>query len=806
LAIEAQATAARPVTPVNRERVLRILKIAGWSVLATALIGVVTVVLVINHYESKLPTLDKVRKGYEPPQVTRVLSRDGMVLASLFTERRTVVKFADIPKHVKLAFLAAEDAAFYQHEGLNYLGMLRALAANLRSGRSRQGGSTITQQVIKNVLLAPDRTYERKIKETILARRLEHELSKDEILSLYLNQIYLGHGRYGVEEAARYYFGKKVRELDLAEAATLSGLVASPERYSPRRDVTLAMQRRHYVLAQMLEKGFVTQEVFADAEQRPLRLAPVSDGESELAPEVVEHVKKLLTKLAGETATRGGFVVETTIDPGLQAAARKATREALDAYLVRQKLIPPYVQEERRLWGPAFDGSPKQNKVYVGKVVEVDDRAGTIDLRVGLTLGRVDLRHEERFNPKHLRPSEFTKPGAALRVRLLAPAETPTGKAELKLELGPEAALVALEPRTREVRALIGSYEGVAGGLDRSMQARRQPGSAFKPVVYGYALHSRRLTLGSVLSLTRTGKDLKKKPPPGVAADATEYRLRVRPALAISDNAAAQKVLEEVGAPNVIDFARALGIESPMQPTPSLALGAYEVTPIELTAAIATFAAAGEYAPPVLVTRITDASGREVPLPPQPPRRQVLPPEEAYLVTSAMTSVVKEGTAKAAGSLQRPLAGKTGTTNQAKDAWFVGYSTDVVAGVWVGYDEAMPLGYGESGAVTALPIWIGFMKAAEAGRPAVDFPRPAGIVTVRIDPSTGLLAMPDQTDGLDEEYLDGTSPTEVAKPVTEPAPAAPADDEAAAASAVPVAPPAAGEGATPGTLPETPPF
>jgi penicillin-binding protein 1A len=784
---------------------LQLAKIAGWVLLGAVVIGAVTVVLVIRHYEAKLPTLDKVRKGYEPPQVTRVLSRDATVLASLFTERRTVVKFNDIPNHVKLAFLAAEDAAFYQHQGLDYLGMLRALAVNLRSGRSRQGASTITQQVVKNVLLVPERTYERKIKETILARRLEHELSKDEILSLYLNQIYLGHGRYGVEEAARYYFGKKARELDVAEAATLSGLVASPERYSPRRDVTLSMQRRHYVLRQMLEKGFVTQEVFKDAEERPLRLAPVSDGESELAPEVVEHVKRVLVKVAGEGATHGGFVVETTIDPALQAAARKATREALDQYLTRQKLLPPYTQEERKLWGPAFDGAPKQNKVYVGKVAAIDDQGGTIDVRVGVALGRIDLRHEERFNPKRLKPSEFTREGAVLRVRVLTLAEAPGGKAELKLELGPEAAVVVLEPRSREVRALIGSYEGVAGGLDRSTQSRRQPGSAFKPIVYGYALHSRRLTLSSVLSLTRSGKALKHKPPPGVDPDATEYTLRLRTALAISDNAAAQKVLEEVGAPNVIDFAKSLGIESPLMPTPSLALGAYEVTPLELTAAIATFAAAGEYQPPVLIKRITDASGREVPLPPQPPRRQVIAPEEAYLITSALTSVVKEGTAKSASSLQRPLAGKTGTTNQAKDAWFVGYSTDLVAGVWVGYDEAMPLGYGEAGAVTALPIWIAFMKVAGAGRPAVDFPRPPGVVTARIDPITGLLADPEQGEGVDEEFLDGTEPTEMSKPApTMPAGAAP-DDEATAASE-PAAPPPAPPATVvdPGTLPEAP--
>jgi penicillin-binding protein 1A len=344
--------------------------------------------------------------------------------------------------------------------------------------------------------------------------------------------------------------------------------------------------------------------------------------------------------------------------------------------------------------------------------------------------------------------------------------------------------------------------------LDRSTQARRQPGSAFKPVVYGYALHSRRLTLGSVLNLTRSAKDSKRHPLPGVAPDATEYKLRVREALAISDNAAAQKILEEVGAPNVIEFAKALGIESPLAPTPSLALGAYEVTPLELTAAIATYAAAGEYRPPVLVKRITDSAGREYTLPPQPPVRQVIPAEEAYLVTSLLTSVVKEGTAKAAGVLQRPLAGKTGTTNQAKDTLFVGYSTDYVAGAWVGYDEAMPLGYGEAGAVTALPIWIGFMKAAEQGRPAVDFPRPPGVVSVRIDPITGLLAQPDVGEGIEEEYLDGTAPTEMSAPAPEAASPTPTDDEAAAAAAATTAPlPASPVQDAPslGSLPEAPP-
>jgi penicillin-binding protein 1A len=242
-------------------------------------------------------------------------------------------------------------------------------------------------------------------------------------------------------------------------------------------------------------------------------------------------------------------------------------------------------------------------------------------------------------------------------------------------------------------------------------------------------------------------------------------------------------------------------------PTPSLALGAYEVTPIEMTAAVATYAAAGEYQPPVLIKRITDSSGHEIVLPPQPPPRQVLPPDEAYLITSALTSVVKDGTAKAANGMGRPLAGKTGTTNQAKDAWFVGYSTDFVAGVWVGYDEAMPLGFGEAGAVTALPIWMAFMKVAEAGRPAVDFPKPPGIVSVRIDPITGLLASSETGEGVEEEYLSGTEPTEVSASAAAPTQAsAPVDDEAAAATSTPTTPPPPTPEPPPsGALPEVPP-
>ena len=735
-----------------RDVVLRYLKLTAYVVLGLVAAGVLAVLLVIRHFESGLPDVHDLRAHYQPSQVTRVLARDGTVLASLFVERRTVIPFTEVPSHAKLAFLAAEDAQFYEHQGLNYFGMLRALLANLRAGHTRQGASTITQQVVKNVLLDSERSYQRKIKETILARRLEKELSKDEIFSLYLNTIYLGHGRYGIEEASRYYFGKKAKDLDVPEAALLAGLVASPERYSPRRDESKSLVRRRYVLDQMLEKIFITQELHDLAQASKVRLAPASDGESELAPEVVSYVKKILDDVAGEGAIHGGYVIETTIDPALQAAARRAVRENLESYAVRQKLVPPFTQEKRRLWGAPFSGVPKQNRIYVGKVVAVNDATGTLDVQVGDVLGRVTLASEERYNPKHLPPSEFAKLGAALRVGLLG---SPDGAppVALRLELGPESALVAIDVRGREVRALVGSYEAISGGLDRATRARRQPGSSFKPLLYSYALHSRRYTPASVLELTKkNGKEL------------VSYSESVRTALAESDNSAADKLIDEVGAANVVEWAHALGIMTPMQPTPSLALGAYEVIPIELCNAYVSFANGGEFELPKLVTRIVAPGGKVLALPSPPPVRRVLTAEEAYLITSLLRGVVERGTARRAKSLARPLAGKTGTTNLAKDTWFVGFSTDIAAAVWVGYDDALPLGWGEAGAATALPAWMSFVKVASEGKPPTEFPKPGSIVTANVDPATGLLPYPGQSDAIEEEFLEGTVPTEVAKP------------------------------------------
>lgn len=738
-------------------------KIMAWSgvaILVLAVLSVVAVLLVVQHYSRDLPDVANLENEYAPPQVTRILARDGTLLANVFSERRTVVPFDKIPDHLKSAVLAAEDAGFYEHEGLDYLGMLRAMVVNLRAGYVKQGGSTITQQVVKNVLLDHERSYRRKIRETILAYRIEKFLSKDRILAMYMNHIYLGHGRYGVQEAAKYLFGKDVGELDVAESALLAGIVASPERYSPRRSEEKARARREYVLGQMLRKGFMTQSVHEAAVDAPLRLSPTVETESHIAPELVRHAKRLLKKLAGESASRGGFTVVTTIDPEQQVAARQALRAGLDDYLRRQKLAPPYTLEERRLWGPVFEGMPRQHRIYVGKVVSRDDQAGTIQVRVGDVVGTLNLRDEDRYNPRHLAPTRFAGPEAALRVRLLDDPATASADhpVRLRLELGPQGAVVAIDPRTREVLAAAGSYEAVEGGLDRTVQARRQPGSTFKPLVYSYALST-----GEVTPAARFEFEEAKKP-----ADQGEDQdgegkvvLSLRQGIARSDNRVARQVFRQVGAQQVVEWSHALGITSPLGADESLALGSYEVAPLEMANAFATFASGGKVMDPQFFLSVKRGSS-PISLPNQPPARQVVDPAVAFVMTDLLTSVIQEGTGRRAASLGRPLAGKTGTTNDAKDAWFVGYSTDLVVAVWVGFDDAHPLGWGESGATSALPIWIDVMKAAHEGKPSTEFPRPPSVVEAELDPETGLLAAYGQENTVTEVFVQGTVPEETA--------------------------------------------
>ena len=758
------------------------LKRAGVVAAIGAFVAALAVGLVVRHFEAGLPGVSALR-DYQAPQITRVLARDGTLLAELFSQRRTVVPIASLPAHVKLAVLAAEDAGFYEHQGLNYWGIARAMLVNLRSRGARQGGSTITQQVVKNLLLSSrERTLSRKIREALLSRRLEQDLGKDEILELYVNNIYFGRGRYGIEEAARDDFGKSARDLTIAQAALIAGRIANPRDYGPRANMTLALARRAYVLGQMHEKGFLSDAQWEAATQEAVALAPATLASSELAPEAVEMARNVLDRIEPDVARVGGFTITTSIDAKLQAAARRAVRDALGAYDKRHGAedplkVPATADRKGRSPSPRdaaapFEGTPsfEQHRVLVGTVTGADDAAGTFDVRVGTALGVVKLGDYERYDPRGLAPTEYAPVGARVRVSLLGPVpegSASTGADEprvpLRLESGPEAAFVAIDVRTREILALVGSYEGQAGALDRATQSRRQPGSTFKPIVYSYAIHSHRFTPATLVD-----------PNPDVfeggyhPGNFEGWRghdpLRLREALANSVNVAAVRVMADVGPANVVSWAQALGIASPMKPDLSLALGSYEVRPIELAGAYATFAAGGWYEEPRLVLRVVGPDGKELTLPGPPPPRRVLDDAEAYVVTDMLTSVIDHGTAARAKTLGRPLAGKTGTSNGPKDTWFAGYSADIAAVVWVGFDDGRLLGAAEQGAVTALPAWMSFMKVAHEGRPRADFPRPPGVTTVTIDQRTGALPYPDDPDVLDEVFLAGTEPTATAEP------------------------------------------
>jgi penicillin-binding protein 1A len=688
---------------------------------------------------------------------------------------------------------------------------------NLRHSKTKQGASTITQQVVKNLLLDNERTYLRKVREALLARRIEQELTKDEILELYLNHIYFGSGRYGIEEAARGYFGKNAKDLSIAEAALLAGLPAAPNAYSPRNDVAAATRRRSYVLGQLLAKKWIEQAQYDAAIVEPVKLAPIVEAEGDLAPEVVELVRKTIKDAVGEElARRGGFTVETAIDRNLQQAARAAIRETTGAYDKRWKLIGPFPAypeggkdpKTKKKLPPqqkAFEGVPRfgHGDVYVGVVVSHDDVARTLGVDVGLVHGVVKLASKDRYDPTDLPPSQWAPIGTRLRVSLEAPppatlgpgvpasasgsasafpsvatstsasaapsavlgtnGQPPDPRVPLRLELGPEAALVAIDLRTRRVVALVGNVEAAIGGLDRALQSKRQPGSTFKPFVYGAALAARKVTPATLVDPTpiKPG-ELGNFAPKNYEPWGKDDPIRLREALAASINVVAARTTQQIGPQAVIDFARSVGITSRLEPDLAIALGSYEVSPLELATAYSTLASGGEFEDPAIITRLVGPDGKEIPIPGRRPKARAIGEAEAYVITSMMTSVIDHGTGAGAKVLGRPIAGKTGTSNDNKDAWFAAYTTDIVTVAWVGYDDGKPLGSGEFGGRTALPAWVSFMKVATNGKPKTDFPRPPGVVMVKIDPKTGKLPYEGQSDAIDEVFLQGTDPAEAA--------------------------------------------
>ncbi|NNE20581.1 MAG: PBP1A family penicillin-binding protein, partial [Myxococcales bacterium] len=671
-----------------------------------------------------------------------------------------------VPRNVVLSVLAAEDADFYEHEGLDYRGMLRAIGRDILAGRAAQGGSTITQQVVKLMLLTPERTLQRKLRELILARRLESELTKDEILHLYLNHVNFGHGRYGIQEAAQYYFAKNALELTLAESAMLAGIPQAPARLSPRGNLEAARRRQGYVLSQLEAKREVywpdlSEAAIAAAREAKVEVVPLPDR-SGSAPEVLTIAKRALRAAVGDEALgKGGYEVYTTIDLALEKEARNALQRGLRAIDERQGYRGPLRRTKRRRGPKATKptDSLRMGRTYIARVTgrDKDDEKLLLDVAGHPVVLR--MRDAARFNPERRPASAFAKIDDLLPVSItqLGADEDPS---TARLERGPEGAVVVIEPRSRAVLALVGGFAAISG-FNRATQAIRQPGSTFKPIVYARAIQSRRFTAASLVVDAPAVYDEWK--PRNYEQWNYQGAVRLRQALARSINMVAIRVVEEIGVQDVAEFARQVGITTKLEEDMALALGASGVKPIELTNAYATFAAGGRWAPTRIVTRIIAPGGAELPMAASEPARDVMSPNEAYVVTSMLRSVVTEGTGMPAQRLERAVVGKTGTSNEARDAWFVGYSPSIVAGVWVGFDDQRSLGRRETGTRTALPIWIDVMSAADQTPKETGFAMPSGVIRTRIDPASGQLAYEGQQDAFEEVFLSGTAPTEVAR-------------------------------------------
>lgn len=765
-----------PKTKPRRSLPLRLLKWLAVLTLLGAVAGVVGVAGIFWFYGRDLPDLRSI-DDYRPKQVSRVYAAGGELI-DLWTDEdliyRTVLPFEEIPQVMREAVLAAEDADFYSHRGVDFPGVMRAIWSNVRHGSMRQGFSSITQQVVKNLILSPERALRRKVQEVILAVRLEDHLGKDEILALYLNEVYFGGNRYGVEEAAQYYFGHSVREVTLPEAALLAGLLPSPARYNPFEHPERALERREYVLGQMWQKGFIEESAYRTAMEAPLELARNAYPDRGAAPHFVQAVRRqLVAQLGDEVVTTGGLVVETTVDLAHQRAAEEALRDALEAYDERHDVYDP----ERRLGDDDEAIASFRRRFDPSEGLGEGDAVEAVVLEVGddtLRLGLGDL--EVTFTPQPLRRVTRGEPLASRYSRgdvlsLVAGARiggealrADPSAAGLRLVSGPEAAFVAIDPSNRHVLALVGAYDFRTSHFDRATQARRQTGSAFKPFIYAAALARGLVTPASLVHDEPTPFRLPGGRSWNPQNSDGEYlgRIPLRTALARSRNVVSVRLLNEVGVPFAEEIARAAGIETPLVDNLTAALGSTEIPVLELVNAYATLAAGGLVAEPILVTRVTDSAGNVLIDNTYEPRRG-LDPALAYIVTDLMTSVVERGTATDARALGRPAAGKTGTTNEARDAWFVGFVPQLVAGGWVGYDDLTPLGRREYGGRAALPMWLGYMQEALEDVPVRDFgPPPAGVVVRRVDPATGLLAAPGAREGVDELFIEGTEPTRYA--------------------------------------------
>lgn len=755
---------------------------------------VLTVVVGYGLYRwatNDLPSFSKIA-DYRPAQVTTVLARDGSLIGQFYREKRYVIGMNEMAKHLPLAFLAVEDSEFYEHPGVNLTAIFRAFIANLKSGGISQGGSTITQQVVKRLMLTPEKSYERKLKEAILAYRLEQQLSKDDILTIYLNQIFLGSNAYGVEAAARTYFGKHASELSIAECAMIAGLPQSPSASNPYRHPEAAKKRQEHVLRRMRDLGWITDEEFEEAFYQELEYKSMPTFMGREGGWYLEEVRRRLIDIFTEeySAQLGfdlgvygedivyeqGLTVYTSMDPIQQVIADKAFRKGLEEASKRHGYEGPLQQIALDEVDAFFEKNPFDLDMFQEggwqKAVVVNVQAAGADVRLGeykgympvKTMGwarKPDKEHNGRYAADSIKDARrVLKKGDVVWVSLNLPQnnelkqlqkKNPRNLALEKAELTPkrvfpvalqqyprvQGAMVVLEPKTGDVVAMVGGYEFSYDGdqFNRATQAKRQPGSAFKPFVYSAALDAGftagSVTLDAPIMIIDPHADSVWRPQNyGGKFDGP---LRLNKALARSRNLSTIRVAQEIGMDAVLDRAKQVKIarEYPL-PTLAVSLGAIEVLPIDMACSYSAFANLGKRPEPRFIQKVVGPYGNTL-FEQEPKLEEVITPQNAYIMSQLLTGVVQYGTASQLKYLERPLAGKTGTTNNEVDAWFVGLTPELVMATYVGYDKIEPMGRGETGTGAALPIFKYFADEAFKYYPPTDFEKPEGIYFREVD-------------------------------------------------------------------------
>ena len=766
------------------------------------LVGIAAAAGLFWHFSKDLPDYSQLQ-DYEPPVMTRIHASDGALLAEYARERRLYLPIQAVPKLVTNAFVAAEDKNFYEHGGLDFGGIIRAgwvYIQNYGSNRRPQGASTITQQVAKNFLLSNEVSLNRKIKEILLALRIERAYSKDKIIELYLNEIYLGLGAYGIAAASLLYFDKSVHELTVAEAAYLAGLPKGPNNYNPFRQRDRAVERRNYVIDRMVEDQYITPQEGEKAKKEPLNVTPHPTGAHMFAAEYfAEEVRREIYERYGEKKLyEGGLSIRTTLDPKFQVMARKALTDGLVRFDEAQGWRGPLAKIDiGGDWGAKLaeikslaDVAPWRLAV----VLETSDQAARIGLQpLRDPAGTVSRERQVGIfaldGVKWAKSASERSKGGPKVSQILQPGDVvyaePIGKdsGQYRLRQVPEVsgAMVAMDPWTGRVLALVGGFSYDQSQFNRATQALRQPGSAFKPFVYAAALDN-----GYTPSTVVLDAPIEIDQGPGMAAWRPEnYEGKyygpqtLRFGLEHSRNVMTVRLAQDVGMPLVAEYAKRFGVYDDLPPYLSFALGAGETTVLRMTAAYSMFANGGKRIKPTLIDRIQDRYGHTIyrhderecrgcdadqwKKQPEPilvdRREQVLDPMTAFQVTWMLKGVVERGTATVVQEVGKPVAGKTGTTNDEKDAWFIGYTPDLTVGVYIGYDKPRHLARGATGGHLAAPIVKDFLKVALIDKPGVDFSPPAGIKLIRIDPKTGLRPGPGGSGKvIIEAFKPGTAP------------------------------------------------